>query len=391
MADEVKIHVGADADVTPAEKKIDDLQKRIERLHRAADAYEAKGGMETAAKSARSDARDLEREVARMTKERASAEKAVTGEMKEQDALQKAGIGRHLITMRSLTSAGLGALAGDVFSSVVDQLAAQESLGNRRVSTEARNTRQATILNSIRGTSGQAANESWGAEENVAQLKRDRPQLQTDAKFNTLKSVAEGAAWGGGLGAGIGSIVPGLGTGVGMFVGAGVGALVKGVPAYMQGQNRLKQNEQDQAQEEERGKKLGDLAPKLFMEQEGGLELDKLRQRSKRTMAGSREAFADEMAEEWLKSYREIYNRTKDSGIAKEMADLTVQNHLRDKQAQAGAGLVDAKSGAGEIAAAAQWGNRTFGISEILSPKLDTLIGHVESGNQAIREVNQAK
>ena len=127
------------------------------------------------------------------------------------------------------------------------------------------------------------------------------------------------------------------------------------------------------------------------MEQEGGLERDKLQQRSKRTLAGSREAFADEMAEEWLKTYRDIYNRTKDSGIAKEFADTTVQNQLRDKQAMAGAALVDSRSGGAEIAAAAQWGKNAFGIGDILGPKLDTLNNHVEAGNRRIQEVNQAK
>ena len=107
MADQdVKIHVSADGDL----KKIEDAQKKIADLNRAAAAYESKG-MDTAAKSARGDAREIERDVARMTKARAMEEKRVTQELKEQDALQKAGVGRHLITMRSLTSAGLGALA----------------------------------------------------------------------------------------------------------------------------------------------------------------------------------------------------------------------------------------------------------------------------------------
>ena len=387
MADQdVKIHVSADGDL----KKIEDAQKKIADLNRAAAAYESKG-MDTAAKSARGDAREIERDVARMTKARAMEEKRVTQELKEQDALQKAGVGRHLITMRSLTSAGLGALAGEIFSSVIDQVSAGEMLSNRRTATESKNQRQATILNSIRGTSAQVVSESFSAEENVATLKRDRPQLQSDAKFNTWKAAGEGAAWGAGIGATMGSIIPGIGTVVGAGIGATIGAAVKGIPAYLEGKNNLKKSEQDQAQEEKRAKAYNELAPKIFMEQEGGLERDKLQQRSKRTLAGSREAFADEMAEEWLKTYRDIYNRTKDSGIAKEFADTTVQNQLRDKQAMAGAALVDSRSGGAEIAAAAQWGKNAFGIGDILGPKLDTLNNHVEAGNRRIQEVNQAK
>ena len=348
--------------------------------------------MDAAAKSARADARVLERDVARWTKERATEERRVTQELKEQDALQKVGVGRHLVTMRSLTSAGLGALAGEVFSSVVDQFSASESLANRGRATDARNQRQFTILNSIRGTSGQVASEAWGAEENVATLKRDRPELEREQKYNTIKSSVEGAAWGMGLGAAVGSIVPGIGTLLGMGIGSVIGGAVKGVPAYFEGKNKLNQSDQERKKEEERGEKLSALAPELFMKQEGGLELDKLRQQSKRTMAGSRAAFADDMAQSWLKTYRDMYNRTKGNDqMAGEMADLSVQNQMRDRQAQAGAGLVDARSGGAEIAAAARWGMQaTPGMSDVVT-ETRALHATVQEGNQKIQMINQSK
>ena len=374
---DVKIHISADGDL----KKIEDAQKRIAELHKAANAYESKG-MDTAARSARSEARPLEREVARFTKERAAEERRVTQELKEQDALQKAGVGRHLITMRSLTSAGLGALAGDLFSSVIDQVAAGESLSNRRTSTAARNERQFGILNSIRGTSGEMVAETYATEDRIAERKRERPQLETEQKFGTWKSAGEGAAWGAGIGATIGSIVPGLGTAVGAAVGAGIGAAVKGVPAYLHGKNALKQSDQDQAQDEEKLKKENAEAPKKFMREEGGLQIDALRQRSRRTLEGSRAAFVDDMSQQWLSTYRDIYSKSKDKGVADEMATLTVQNQLREKQASAGAGLVDTRSGAGEVAAAARWAmGSTAGWQEVAS-KIEGLRGDMNRGNQ---------
>lgn len=376
---EVKIHVSADADL----KKIEDAQRRIQELRKAAESYDSntRVDMSGAAKSARSEANSIEREVARFTKERAAAEKKVTQEMKEQDALQKAGVGRRLITMRSLTSAGLGALAGDVFSNVIDQIAAGEMLGNRRTATESRNNRQFSILNSIRGTSAEMVSDSYATEDRIAERKRERPQIQSEQKFNTWKSAGEGAAWGAGIGAAIGSIVPGLGTAIGAAVGAGVGGAVKGVPAYLEWRNKLKQSDQDQAQDEEKLKKDNEEAPKKFMREEGGFELDALRQRSKRTLEGSRAAFVDDMADQWLKTYRDVYNKSKDTGFATESADLTIQNKLRDRQATAGAGLVDARSGGAGIAAAAHWGMRVTGGWQDVVTELGGLRGDVNSAN----------
>jgi len=81
---EVKIHITADGD----SKKIEDMQKQILNLRRAAEAYDKnnKVDMSGAAKSARSEANALEREVLRMSKNRAAEEKLVTREMKEQTA-----------------------------------------------------------------------------------------------------------------------------------------------------------------------------------------------------------------------------------------------------------------------------------------------------------------
>lgn len=367
--------------------ELEETKKRINDLYRTAAAYEAKG-MDTAAASARADARSLERDVARATKERSAEENRVTRELREQDALRKAGI----TTMRQIGKIGAGALIGEIIPSVIDHVAAGETLSNRRTATESRNTRQASILNSVRGTSGQVASEAWSSEDNVAQLRRERPQLRSEQKFNTARAIGEGAGWGAGVGAVVGSVVPVLGTAVGAGIGAALGAAVKGIPAYLQGRNAIKQSEQEEELEEKRGKDLTAMASEKFLKEEGGLQLGALRGRSKRSVEGHREALVNEMAEQWLNTYRDVYNRTKgNDAIASEMAGLTVKNRVTDTQATAGAGLVDARSGGADVAAAAAWAGASVpGMSEVAS-KIGDLHSTVQAGNEAMTMVNQAK
>ena len=109
-------------------------------------------------------------------------------------------------------------------------------------------------------------------------------------------------------------------------------------------------------------------------------------------MSGQRAAFADDMAEDWLKTYRDVYNRTKGNDkIASEMAGLTVENSLRDRQAQAGAGLVDSRSGGAEIAAAARWATGTVPGMADVGPKIEALHATVQSGNQAMERIKHDK
>jgi hypothetical protein len=223
------------------------------------------------------------------------------------------------------------------------------------------------------------------------ELRRERPQLESDQKYDTLRSAGQGAAWGAGIGAAVGSVVPVVGTAVGALLGGAIGAAAQGVPAWLQGRHKVKASEQEEAAEAHRAGLLQEMAPRQFMEQEGGLQMDRLRQRAKRSLEGSRAAFVDDMAEQWLGTYRDIYNRTAgNDAMAKEMADLTVQNSLRDRQATAGAGLVDAKTGGAGIAAAATWAMQTPGWQEV-GAKISELHGTVQRGNAELERVNLAK
>jgi hypothetical protein len=375
---EVKIHVSADADL----KQIEAANAKIKELYKAAAAYEDKG-ITTAAASARADARSLERDVARFTRERAQAERAVTREVQEQNALRKAGIGSAVLG-RVLSSGAAGLVAGEVFSAVVDQMAFGEMLAQSKTATQAGNERQRAIMSGFRGSSSQLMQSSWAAEDNAARLERERPKLATEQKYGTLTAIGEGAAIGGGLGAMVGSVVPVIGTAIGAGIGAAVGAAVKGVPAFLQGRNKIAQSEQEQALEEQKAKDDAEAGRRRFRDVEGGLEVSALRNRAKRSLEGSMGAFTDEMAAKSLAKYNEARQKGATEDMAREMATLTYQNDLRDRQASAGAGLVDARTGGAGIAAAAQWAMAATPQEGQISGKLDTLIGTVNAGNQAM-------
>lgn len=382
-------------------RRADKLEKSIDRegarLLRVED-EEQKRAAKTQADAEREKAaaaKALAAEERAATRQRKTDEQMVTRELREQEAMRRAGI----TAMRAGLSVAGGALIGNVLPQGVDVIAGEESIANRRVATAARNQRQAAILNSIRGTSAQVSAEAWAAEDNIAQLERERPQLESDRKYDTAKSGLSGAAIGAGGALALAALLAPVtgGTSLGVLAAiAGTGGLIGGATqggfAWMDGTRRLKQHDQDKEQEEERAKAMSALAPELFKEQEGGLMMDRLRARSRRSLEGSREAFVNEFAEQWLGIYRDIYNRTKgNDAMAKEVADLTVENNLRDRQAAAGAGLVDARSGGADIAAAARWAMGSSPGQAEVGAKIDMLHATVQEGNQRVQLVNQAK
>lgn len=352
---EVKIHVSADADL----KQIEAAQARIKELYKAAAVYEDKG-ITTAAASARADARSLERDVARFTRERAAAERVVTRELREQTAERKAGLnvgGRGAEAMRSamalgqdlvhggpqgaagsLMSAGMmggpaamaAAVAAAVGAAIVTTLARESGLDKAQGLTIQREgfmrsyktARQAGIF----GSSGSLVSSALSATDEIAERQAQRGEIEERARVKWYDPSSW--TWGG---------------------------LRKN-----EGMRERERNEAAIQQAEQERERAVEAAKVKFVKEEGGLELRALRARSERTLEGNREAFRAELGGEWLASYKAILQASGDEGMAKEMADLTVGNKVRDLQASAGAGLVDARTGGAGIAAAAQWSQQAF-------------------------------
>ncbi len=384
MADgEVKIHVSADGDL----KKIEEAQKKIQELYKAAAAYEAKG-MDSAAKSARGDAHSMERDVARFTKERAAAERAVTKEMKEQGALRKAGIGsRGAGRLAQAAEAGREVLSGG------NPVGSLMGLGMRSANPAVMiASAVAAVAVGIKGMLDQQADEATmrGMKFDERRGADAYRQRRSAGIFGSSSALISGA----------------------LDAGEEIDRREKAVPALKEkarekwyapstwtwggmrkneGQVELEENDNERIAAGIR--RASDLkqAKSKYIKEEGGLELEALRGRSKRSLAGSREAFVAEEAGKAFAKYKEVLKASGDEDMAKEMADLTYKNDLRDRQAQAGAGLVDAKSGGAGIAAAARWAIRATPREEEIGGRLDTLIGVVHSGNQLSQIQNQAK
>jgi hypothetical protein len=371
---EVKIHVSADADL----KGIEKTQQEIAKLHNAAKAYESKG-MTTAASSARADARVLERDVARFTKERAAAEKAVTKEVQTQHALKKAHIpisqrqasqsfalGREIISGGNpATSAGsllasVGVRSGNPLvmaatfvvaaaagiASVLAQETDKDKEQSLRLGGERANEKFQQQRNwGIAGSSAAFRSDALEAEQDAAKRRNDEPRLAEKARQKWYApSTWE---WGG---------------------------LRKN-----EGRREQEMNQAEIAADLARQAADRKLAPERFLKSEGGLELDALRQHSKRSLAGSQAEFADKEIGKAFAEYKAKIAEGADAGTAKEMATMTYQNDLRDRQAQAGAGLVDARTGAGGAAAAAQWALQVNPNESTIKEGLDRVVAAIDT------------
>ncbi len=361
---------------------LEEKKQKIASLHKAADAYDARGDMDVAARSARADARVLERDVARDTKARAADEQRITREAKEQEAMRRAGIGVAGRRMASAAAFGQDILAGGATpgSASSAMLGAGMRTGNPLVMVTAvaaalatglagllakeqdKDTSQRLKFDENRANERFRSQRGWGvfggsaalmsnslaAEEDAAKRKAAEPGLKEKARFKWHDpSTWE---WGG---------------------------LRKNA-----GHREEEENENERIAAGIRAASEKKRAAARYQQTEGGLELETLRGRSKRSLSGQREAFVADEAGKAFAKYEEAKRQGASEDMAKEMATLTYQNDLRERQAQAGARLVSAKSGGAEISAAARWSMAGTPQSGDIGSKLDSLIGVVNRGNQ---------
>lgn len=294
-----------------------------------------------------------EREIARTTTERARAEQAITREIREQSAERKAGVltpgqklanavavGQEVVTGNVSGAASVGGMGGPwgmaaavaaAVGAVVIKTVAQErdrdtaqTLGIQREGfmRSYRSGRAAGIF----GSSGELVGSALGATDEIAERQAARGEINERARVKWYDPSSW--TWGG---------------------------LRKN-----EGMRERERNEAAIEQAERQREKDIAAAKEKYIKEEGGLELRALRGRSARTLEGNREAFKAEMGAEWLGKYKAVLKESGNEGMATEMANLTVGNKVRDLQASAGAGLVDARTGGAGVAAAAQWATQAF-------------------------------
>ena len=364
--------VGGDQDeIAGAEKnlRVHKLAMRFKREQgiSSEEALEKAGtlvGAQTAAKQ-----REAAEKAA--TKARVDGERQATREMVEQERIQK----RMTIKVGSIAvSAGLAA---------AEQLFAYQSemqgVGIHDTAARAINQRQLGILSGSRGTSAQAQAQQWATEDRIAERQQNRPGLEHDIQRNTVNSALTGAAGGAALGS---IILPGIGT----LVGAALGGAAGYVKGRMSGNVTLAEDKAAEQRDKDLREKQEKLANHKFETEEGGVELAALRHRSSRTFSGQREAQVDDATRAYLAEYRRLKAAGatgKDEHLAHEGASLKVENEWRDKQITAASGLVDARSGAGDIAAAASW-------SRMAIPGMHEVKSAIEAMHTTVRD-NDAK
>jgi len=429
---EVKIHVSADTDlkaIDEAERKLDDLGKRKSpppEIHSAQPsprppsaqpsprppsgvAPAGRAGISQTATEAnppdpkvprefrkftdeelaarRAAVPQTEREVLRDVREREKAEKAVTREIREQTAEQKAGV--RASGRRAAQAVGMGEQMLSGGNPAADLLQTAASSGNpvvmvaaavaavgatiatviakehdkdtaQRLELAERRSGEAYDLKHISGVYG-SAGALMGTKHEAAKDEAQRTAAQPGLAEKAREKWHDPSTW--------------------EFFGLRKNA----------GSREQEMNEENRIAAGARETSAQKRAAARYSQVEGGLELDTLRHRSNRTLEGQRGAFTNELAGKGLSKYLEAKKQGAPEEMAKEMATLTYENKLRDMQAQAGAGLVSARSGGADIAAAARWAAQSTPQAADIGGKMDTLIGVVNRGNNDTQTVNHAK
>lgn len=349
-----------------------DQQKKEQAAAAAAviEKQKAKEAAEAEKKAAKEMA-EAERQAAKSAKERAGELRQITRDQQRQtQAQERAENSQGRLMTRAAGVAGSAALAGG--GVLAEHYFAGQTIEAQAKAQRAINARQTAILSGWRGGSGALQAQSFSAQDQAFALK----QNQSVIKSNTNNSMIQQGLMGAGAGAASGAMIGPWGAVIGALLGGGTGVL----RAFLGGKKQLKENAAGIKNAEETEADSKAKSEKRVAQGEVGVEMDMLRAKSRRSLEGQRTAFKDQKLLEWADTYKRLRGEGASDELAAEGAGLTVGNSIRDAQAQAGAGLVSAKSGAAESAAAARWGTTAFPGMDSLGSKLDALHGTLKNG-----------
>ena len=308
------------------------------------DAYGKASEMVTAQETAR------KREAAERAagKARVEAEKTATREMQEQEQISK----RLTVRLGGIAATGAVAIGGALLTDYFER----QGIQNRDTASRSLNTRQLQIQSGLRGTTTGLQAEEWAAQDQLAELKAQEPELQRKKTQGIWQTALKRGGQFGAAGAGLGLLGAGVGAGPGGLIGGGIGLVTGALEGWMDGRRSLQENTSAQKREADKIAATAALKQKKLPNEEAGLELDALRERSKRTQEGFYKAQIDDFKQQYLAEKRRMNNMgMTDPNVQDEAGRLTVENQIRERQAAVGNSLVDARSGAGDIAAAARW------------------------------------
>jgi len=339
------------------------------------EALEKAGNLVTSQTAAK--ARTAEEKAA--TKNRVDGEKAATKEIREQETTLKrigkgtvnlgqslmsgGGIAGSMGTLGMLlggTGVGAAALGGGMLiQEITKDYMERQGIALRDKAARAGDKRDIDIRSGWRGTSTDAQSAYFATEQSIFDRQAQRElilQRNKRAWYNPLRYIDGETTWA--------------------------------------GRREADENERGLARDLERSPKEKEQAERKFREEEGGMMLDALRQRSKRTIAGQRAAIMDEELQQFTTTFRKfaaMNGSPEGLNNAAEAGRLTVQNSLRDRQAHAASGLVDARSGAADIAAVASWAGMTVPSYEDLKDAIDTQTEVMKSQHEQDQEARTRK
>jgi hypothetical protein len=385
--EEVKIHIRTDADT----QALAATQAKIKELYQTAAAYESKG-MDTAAKSVRAEAATYEKDVARFKREQHAAEKDITRERREQAAITRAEetqqqtTGRMLFGGRRRMQGGLvgGAAVlgiGEAFTEYTER----QGIELRAAAQRKLDERGLAIAGSWRGSSSKTLAQEQGLDDDIARQVANRPELERKARAGIFdRALSYGAA-----GAGTGFALSGgnpIGAGLGFIAGAAKGAW----KSYEEGAREKDEDTKTLEAKRKKREELEALGKRQVREEDGQIEMDIASHRAERTMSGSRAVVVDEAKKKYLNRYRELMGMHLSDEEADKTAGLEAETSMRDRQQAAGAGLVNAHSGAGDIAAAARWAAQTTPDMAAVISELKGIHGTAKKNSEAAERIDRS-
>ena len=272
-------------------------------------------------------------------------------------ALRVAGMDSGTAAMAGVGGMLVQQIAGAIASSIErlnttqvqsENLRADNRTSNRHFSRQAQG---ATDAGSHTGMieAGEDAHDQYAKEirNRSNEIKNSRVGRKVGSLTAGLSGAGAGAMSGGAIGGPYGAII-----------GAAVGAVsAVGFNLYTSSREiDLKKKDIEETKKQKEGREKNVAALKTQRKTEIDLEMDQARAESKHTADGMKRSRLDKEKLTWAAEYGARIKEfgIKGEGKAAEMADLKVKEDLRRMQLNAAGGMVDARSGAGDIAQAAR-------------------------------------
>lgn len=335
------------------------LEREAAIMDRQATIQRVLGASKQDAGKMAADQVDAEIALAKQAAHRAASEKATTQELREQSKLGRGAIQAVAGQMGGGAGrlAGMGRIGGllaalfgakQIAQGMVGQEDAEDLQSAGMDRGYAMDAHRRRIAGGYRGSSGQSTEHIRALDDQIAEREGRRGELDVKARgawWNPLRNTKWSKE----------------GIDVFGFKFQGAGAREKET-----NEQEIERLKQDRVKEER-------VRKQQFNEMGGGLELEIERERGKRTAVGVGKARVKEFTKGWMEDYKRALGEGAEEGQASEMATLKYERTRREQAAGAASGLVSARSGAGDVAAASNWAAALLGNREETTASINSM------------------